>query len=132
MQNKIIFVALLILLISMNSCDYEASIQYVVENKTEGEIIVVFESTSSIGESDSVSIELNTIDTLIIQSKGLRSVDIYEENTEFLKEFSKMDIYLGDSLKSKTNFLKSENWDYIEHNAHQATEKCIVYNTDFK
>jgi hypothetical protein len=116
-------------------CEKVADISYRMTNHSAGTIKVVFFNTNgsdrnTFNKRDSVLIPPHSTTILTTQGKGNSRVSRYKESDEYLKEFEYIAVY-HDDIVAKTNFLKSEKWEYQEKNKHLANYVCSVFQSDF-
>jgi hypothetical protein len=131
MNNKTIYKLLLILTIIFNSCEYEAQISYKITNNSEKRIKVLFSVDSNQKKLDSVYVDVNKTELLIVAGQGLSSVDNYKEKNVSLSEFSRISVYRSDTIESQTEFMLTAKWDFHENNSHSADYTAIVNDSDF-
>ena len=113
------------------SCEYEAQLTYIIKNNSSAPIKVVYTDSKTTTKTDSVNITPSEQATIAVHGQGLSSVKHYKEIKEELRDFTKMDVYTSDTIKSNEDFLKSNRWLYNEINAHSANYILTVENSDF-
>ena len=122
------FIYMLIILL-LYSCEYEAQISYKVSNDLSENIKVVFNDN---GKDITIVVDSKKTATIAVHGQGLSSVDNYKESSTQLSEFIILDIYKKDTIKSKTDYMKTENWTWHENDVHNAEYTTIVNNSDFE
>lgn len=125
------FIISLLFTALLYSCDYEAQNSYKIINNSSTPIKVISTNTNGIGSTDTFAIDVNAETTIAVISQGLNGIRSYKETGEYLRDFSKMDIFKNDTTRAATDFLKTERWTYYENSAHTADYKLTVENSDF-
>ena len=123
--------AILLLTLLFISCEHEAQISYKVMNKSTATIKVISTNTDNKTLTDTFLIIPNNQTTIAVNRQGLSSVSTYKEKDVNLRNFSKMDIFQNDTIKSGTDFLKTARWIYNETDKHSADYILTVLQTDF-
>jgi hypothetical protein len=94
-------------------------------------INVIFTNLNGITQTDTLIIHVNNRETIAINGQGINGIDYYKETEEKLRDFSQMDIFLNDTIKSVIDFLKTSLWEYNETSKHSANYILTVNNDDF-
>ena len=115
----------------LTSCEYEAHLSYKIKNKTVSPIRVISTYMDVKPTADTFLIAPNNQATIAVIDKGLNRVSYYKEKDEKLKDFSNIDIFKNDTIKSTTDFLKTDRWMYVETNNRSANYTLTVLSTDF-
>ncbi len=119
----------MLILLYLYSCEYEAQISYKVSNDLSENINVVFNDN---GNDITIVVDTKKTVTIAVHGQGLSSVDNYKESSTQLSEFILLDVYKQDIIKSKTDYMKTENWIWHENDVHNAEYTTIVKNSDFE
>ena len=124
-------IIILTIITFFTSCDYEAQLSYIVKNNTSGKIQIIVTNLDPLTKTDTFNISKDKQETIAINGRGINGVDYYKENEETLRDFSQMDIFIADTVKSVTDFLKTSCWEYNETSKHSADYILTVNNDDF-
>lgn len=118
-------------LLCMYSCEYEAEIAYKISNKTTNKIMVIYNDNDFKNKNDTVFVASNETGLIVVHGQGLSSVEYYKETKDRLSEFSQLDIYKNDTIKSKTDFMLTSKWIWHKNNAHSADYTATINDSDF-
>lgn len=124
----LVLISIIFLLLS---CDHEAQLSYIIKNETSGHIKVIFTNLKAVIHTDTLIIQKNEQETIAINGQGINGIDYYVETGEKLRDFSQIDIFLDDTIKSVTDCLKTSLWEYNETGKHSANYILTVDNEDF-
>ena len=111
MVNKNLL-TLLLLIISLISCDYMAKEYYIIENKTGFDINVAFVEKGN-DKKDTVNeiVKANTIRSFYVNNTNTGMAKSKGDN--YLDVFDNLWISINDSLIINKDLLKIDNWDYL-------------------
>ena len=111
MVNKNLL-TLLLLIISLISCDYMAKEYYIIENKTGFDINVAFVEKGN-DKKDTVNeiVKANTIRSFYVNNTNTGMAKSKGDN--YLDVFDKLSISINDSLLLTKDLFKIDNWDYL-------------------
>ena len=127
---KTISFILLALFSFLASCEYEANLTYAIKNNSSSSIKIVFTNTKTLKDGTE-TISPASEKAIAIIGQGLSGVEEYKEKDANLRSFSKMDIYKNDTIKAKTDFLKTDRWEYTATSKHSADYLATVTDSDF-
>lgn len=113
------------------SCEHEAQLSYKIKNDTSAPLKIIRTNTDGGVTTDTLVLPPNDQITIAVNRQGIGNVWKYKENGEKLRDFTTMDIFKNDSVKSKTDFLKTERWVYKETDKYAAEYVLTVSPTDF-
>ena len=122
------YVFLPTILILFTSCDRWCEFTYKVKNQASVPIKVI---STNRGKTEIFIIDTNR-ETIIAKNLGpMTWVTNAKETGDSLRSFSKIDIFRDDTLKSQTDFLKTNLWVFKEISHFYADYTTTVKDTDF-
>ena len=112
------------------SCEHFPDYTYKINNSTTSSLKVIVINTFS-NRTDTIVIATQELYLIARNGHGMGTAKSKQEKGEYLMDFAKIDIYKNDTIKSNTDFLKTERWIYDEKDKYSADYILTVSDSDF-
>jgi hypothetical protein len=113
------------------SCKKSTRYSYIIKNNTPNSIKVIYKNLDISPKDSFILNSYSSKSFVVIWGERNSIVKNYNKSSFYLRDFEQLDIYKNDILKSKTNFLESNRWGYLELTKGLAEYNAIVEETDF-
>ena len=129
-MKRLILLTLILATITV-ACKYKSFHYYKVTNGCSSAIQVVYQTAESNSTEQTLSLEIEETATIYSDDVGIDKVSKYKQDGENLTSFEKMEATKNDTLKSKTDFLKTSAWGYEEKGKRKAEYTLVITDADF-
>ncbi len=121
---------LIALALIVTSCEHFPNYSYIINNSATSAIRVIVTNTFS-NRTDTIIIDPQNQSLIAKNGHGIGTAKSKQEKGENLMDFTKMDIYKSDTIKSNTDFLKTSRWIYKETDKYSADYILTVNDSNF-